>query len=94
MSKFIPNKENKQNKYQGQVKPKLKIKVSTPDGKEQIFDEYTLAAMLSEQIVRINNLEQQMKALLDGMASVTEQPEKGTLNLPTVSDLKIPKLES
>lgn len=92
MSKFIPNKENKQNNYQGQVKPKLKIKVNTADGKEQIFDEYTLAAMLSDQIVRINNLEQQMKALLDGMASVTEQPEKGTLNMPQIPKVDLPNL--
>ena len=88
------SKKQTEGLYKGQVKPKLKIKVTTPDGKEQIFDEYTIAAMLSDQIVRLNNLEKQMKALLDGMASVAEQPQQTTLNMPIVSDLKVPKLES
>jgi len=79
--------------YGGQVKPKLKIKVNTATGEEQIFTEYNLAAMLSDQIVRVNNLEQQMKALLDGMAAATEQPQQTTLNMPKIDDLKIPKLE-
>jgi len=79
--------------YGGQVKPKLKIKVNTASGEEQIFSEYNLAAMLSDQIVRVNNLEQQMKALLDGMTAATEQPQPGVLNMPKASEIKIPKLE-
>ena len=79
--------------YGGQVKPKLKIKVTTPTGETQYFSEYNLAAMLSDQIVRVNNLEKQMKALLDGMAAATEQPQPGVLNMPKASEIKIPKLE-
>jgi len=81
--------------YGGQVKPKLKIKVNTASGEEQIFSEYNLAAMLSDQIIRVNNLEQQMKALLDGMTKATEDvPQPGVLNMPKATDISIPKLES
>tara|TARA_R110000796_G_scaffold1739_2_gene7129 strand:+ start:1421 stop:1687 length:267 start_codon:yes stop_codon:yes gene_type:complete len=79
--------------FDGQVKPKLKIKVNTPTGEVQYFSEYNLAAMLSDQIVRVNNLEQQMKGLLDGMAKATEDiPQPGVLNMPQASEIKIPKL--
>lgn len=76
MSKFIPNKEKKEEAYPGQAKPKLKIKINFQDG-ETTINEYDLAQMVSNMNLQLMQLSQTVKGITDAMTQIT-QAQSGT----------------
>lgn len=101
MSKFIPNKEKKD--YGGQLKPKLKIKVQLQD-QVHYLTEYDLAQMISDLNVKVMQLAEQNKAIMDAMSAATQgvdldakinerMSNEATINQPAPSTLKMPKLK-
>ncbi len=96
MSKFIPKKEKKEDKYGGQAKPKLKIKINFQDG-ETTINEYDLAQMLSNMNGQIIQLSQAVKGITDAMAKISSQtnvvqPTIKNSSEPVKSTLELPKL--
>jgi len=80
MSKFIPKKE----KIEGQIKPKLKVKV-TINGEIHYLNEYDAFQMISEVKTQIAQLSQAVEGILTAMEEATQQvsvPNQGKLSLP------------
>ena len=103
MSKFIPNKEKKQEDYPKQAKPKLKIKINFKDG-ETTINEYDLAQMVSNMNSQIIQLSQAVKGITDAMARISSQtsvvqstvdsgPELQSTSVPGSPTIKLPKLQ-
>ena len=82
------SKKETKSKQGKQVKPKLKIKVNIND-QEVIYDEYMLAAMISDLITRVNNLELHTKSILDAMEEASKVVPKNELKLPDFNNLKL-----
>ena len=82
MSKFIPNKEKKEDKYGGQAKPKLKIKINFKDG-ETTINEYDLAQMVSNMNVQVMQLTQAVKGITDAMQQVSQVQGNSTVQMAT-----------
>ena len=103
MSKYIPPKGNKD--YSNQKKAKLAIKVMVNE-EEVTLDEYDLAALQSDLMLRMNKLEQIVKGIIDGMNAATgdvslpgqaptqKAPAKPTLKLPKLKKVKSEGLSS
>tara|TARA_R110002126_G_scaffold16186_1_gene65085 strand:- start:75 stop:449 length:375 start_codon:yes stop_codon:yes gene_type:complete len=102
MSKYIPT----DNKSNGQVKPKLKVKVLF-DKEEKILNEYDAFAMLSDLNVRlsqhqkiIQDMAQAVNGIMDGMKAASEGVEldekiKERTGTPVnYTNLKLPKLKT
>jgi len=106
MSKYIP-KQGKRD-YQGQVKPKLKVKVVMNE-EEAFLNEYDAFTMISElkasdaqQNKLLQDLATAVQAITDGMnaatagMSTTEYREAGPANVQNAmkpSPIKLPKLK-
>jgi len=82
MSKFIPKKE----KIEGQIKPKLKVKV-TINGEIHYLNEYDAFQMISEVKTQIAQLSQAVEGILTAMEEATQQ-----VSVPTQGKLSLPKL--
>jgi esterase/lipase len=98
MSKFIPNKEKKEDKYPGQIKPKLKIKINFQDG-ETTINEYDLAQMVSNMNSQLVQLSQAVKGITDAMARISNQTNVVQSSVdnnsePGTPTIKLPKLNT
>ena len=82
MSKFIPKKE----KVEGQIKPKLKVKV-TINEEIHYLNEYDAFQMISEVKTQIAQLSQAVEGILTAMEEATQQ-----VSVPTQGKLSLPKL--
>ena len=82
MSKFIPKKE----KVEGQIKPKLKVKV-TINGETHYLNEYDAFQMISEDKQKIAQLSQAVEGILTAMEEATQR-----VSVPTQGKLSLPKL--
>ena len=85
MSKFIPNKEKKEEAYPGQAKPKLKIKINFKDG-ETTINEYDLAQMVSNMNSQIIQLSQTVKGITDAMTQITQAQSGVSTAQPTTGN--------
>ncbi len=101
MSKYIPKKVN--NDYpDGQIKPKLKVKVVMND-ENKVLNEYDAFQMISElkasdanQNKLLQDLAEAVSGIIDGMkagsAGVTSSPTPQQSSAPQPGTLKLPKL--
>ncbi len=98
MSKYIPTN----NKPEGQVKPKLKVKVIMNE-QTKILNEYDAFQMLSEFNIRLSALEnlvqdisQAINGITDAMSAATSDvsisPPVQQSSAPVQTKLKLPKL--
>lgn len=93
MSKYIPTN----NKPEGQVKPKLKVKV-VMDGKETFLNEYDAFQMISELKQQMAQVSQAVQGIMDAMSAATSdvslanQPPAKQSTAPQPGTLKLPKL--
>ena len=84
MSKFIPKKE----KIEGQIKPKLKVKVLINE-ETHYLNEYDAFQMISEVKTQIAQLSQAVEGILTAMEEATQQ-----FSGPKQTKLSMPKLKT
>ena len=99
MSKFIPNKQKRD--YQGQIKPKLKVKVVMNE-EETFLNEYDAFTMISElkqsdaqQNKALQDLTEAVKGVLDAMQAATagvSEPVVQSTGPMKPTPIKLPKL--
>lgn len=90
MSKFIPPKKTA---YDGQVKPKLKVKVTIKD-EQHTLNEYDAFQMISDLNAKVVQLSQAVNGILDAMEAATQQVTTQTDKQPSVATLNMPKLQT
>lgn len=97
MSKYIPKKENKENNAEGQVKPKLSVKVVMNDTDQVYLNEYDAFQMISELKKQMAQVSQAVQGIMDAMSAATSDvnlaspnPEQGAA--PRPGAITLPKL--
>lgn len=91
MSKYIKSKQKKG--PDGQVKPKLKVKVLFNE-EEHYLNEYDAFQMLSDLNVKVGQLGQAVQGIIDAMNAATNTTPTVQTNAPIQQTLKLPKLQT
>tara|TARA_R100000951_G_scaffold68514_1_gene57801 strand:- start:988 stop:1320 length:333 start_codon:yes stop_codon:yes gene_type:complete len=72
------SKKKESSASEGQVKPKLKIKVNF-NNQQHILNEYDMASMISELNVKVMHLSQAVNGITDAMAKIAGQAKVGNI---------------